>query len=143
MNANTNTPANAVVDSYFEAVGQNDLAALESIVGDDFIQYPPPVGVHQDRQTFVEEWRQRISENPDHALKYERSHQICETVETGPRAGSWVHEWGTYQRSDGGLTFRLSASFQIRDGQIVAIHAYFDRLDIMTQAGFTLTPPNA
>lgn len=130
-----------IVDGYFAAVSNNDLEAIEAIVAEDFVQYPPPVDSRQDRQSFLDEWRIRIAENPDSALNYERSHRITEEVAAGPRAGSWVHEWGTYVRSDGGLSFRLSASFKVHDGRLEAVHAYFDRLDVMTQAGFTLTPP--
>lgn len=131
----------AVVDAYFDAVARNDLPAIEALVAEDFIQYPPPANSQQDRQAFLEEWRQRIDENPDSALEYERTHRMSETVEAGAREGSWVYEWGTYRRTDGQLTFKLSASFRVHNGRIVEVHGYFDRLDIMTQGGFTLTPP--
>lgn len=130
-----------VVESYFNAVANNDLAGIEAVVADDFIQHSPPINSQQDRSAFIEEWRQRIAENPDSALKYERVHRISETIADGPRMGTWVHEWGIYRRTDDTLAFKLAASFKVHDGKLVAAHAYFDRLDVMTQAGFTLTPP--
>lgn len=141
MSTRTDAENETVVDAYFDAVGRNDLPAIEALVAEDFVQHPPQIDSQQDRRAFLEEWRQRIDESPDTALEYEREHRISETVEAGPRSGTWVHEWGTYRRTDGKLSFRLSASFRIHDGQIAETHGYFDRLDIMTQAGFTLTPP--
>lgn len=140
MTTSTETPT-TVVDAYFEAVAQNNIEAIEALLTDDFVQHPPPAGSRQGRDAFVHEWRQRIDEDPDRSLVYERAHHLHETVETGSRAGAWVHEWGTYRRTDGSLTFKLNASFRIAGSRISELHAYFDRLDIMTQAGFALTPP--
>lgn len=138
----TNHPqAEATVEAYFAAVGRNDLAGIEAVLHDDFIQYPPQINIQQDRDAFLAEWSQRFKDSPDTALEYERSHRITEIVEAGSRAGRWVHEWGTYRRNDGGLSFKLAGSFHVRDGRLLEIHGYFDVLDIMTQMGFNLTPP--
>ncbi len=143
MSPDSDDGPESIVDRYFEAVAHNDLDAIESIITEDFVQHPPVVDSRQDRRSFLEEWRLRIAENPDSALEYERVHRLTEEVDSGPRAGSWVHEWGKYVRSDGELSFKLSASFRVHGGRLDEVHAYFDRLDVMTQAGFTLTPPSA
>ena len=130
-----------VVETYFEAVANNDIDAITSVITEDFTQFPPPAGVRQDRDEFIAEWRQRIEDDPTSALKYERAHSVTERIKSGPREGEWIHEWGTYRRTDGLLTFKLNASFRITEGKVSEIHAFFDRLDVMTQAGFTLAPP--
>lgn len=140
MSSETRTPT-AVVESYFEAVATNDLESLGALVSPDFMQFPPIEGARQDRDTFMAEWRTRISEDPVNSLIFERSNRLSETVETGHRSGQWVHEWGTYRRSDNKLAFKLHASFRVLGDCITEIHAYFDRLDIVTQAGFTLSEP--
>lgn len=132
-----------VVDAYFAAVAVNDVAALKALISDDFVQYPPPLGAEQDRDAFASEWDSRVAQNPDSALAYEREHQVLETIESGSRAGEWVHEWGVYRRSDDELAFKLSASFRVSEGRLSEIRAYFDRLDVMTQGGYTLQPPTA
>ena len=137
----TNANPGDVVDAYFDAVAKNDVAAIQALTADDFVQYPPPLGAEQDRPTFIAEWEQRVSENPNSALVYERDHRILETIEDGPRTGEWVHEWGVYRRTDEQLAFKLNASFRLREGRLAEIRAYFDRLDVMSQGGYTLQPP--
>ena len=51
----TNTNPGDVVDAYFDAVAKNDVAAIQALTADDFVQYPPPLGAKQDRSAFVAE----------------------------------------------------------------------------------------
>lgn len=66
-------------------------------------------------------------------------------VLSGNLKGNWVSMWGDYTYTDmqtgKTVSFPLQYTASVADGKITGDRVYYDRLSILTQLGFKVTPP--
>jgi len=135
--------AKAVVRSYFEVVNAGDVALLDRIVADDYLQHA--LGAVPGRETVKRHLAMYRAAFPDLRVGVEdvlgeEDRVVARTVTEGTHTGSFMGHAPTLRR------FRADGldMFRVRDGKLVEHWGVFDTLGMLIQLGlYRPLPPRA
>jgi len=130
-----------VVADFTNALVAGDVAQMRSLMGDKFMAYGPAAADSSNAEQYIKGW-------VEGAYKTATNRKVGFVTQSfkvlqGDLAGNWVSTWGTYTFTQDGknIVVPYQTTFRIADGKIQDSHHYYDNLSIITQLGFTVTPP--
>lgn len=113
------------------------------------VQFVLPGGITLEGREQVKEYTQAIwAAFPDGALAF--GEQICteegvatEVVFTGTQTGPMPTPGGLLPPTGKRVTLRSVSMLRIKDGMVASERVYLDQLEMLTQLGFQVVPPDA
>jgi ketosteroid isomerase-like protein len=128
------------VGDYVNALTAGDLKKAKSMLDKTYMSYGPTATDSSTVEQEMKSWEQNYKTQSDRKVGF-----ITQTfkVTTGPQKGSWVSLWGNYTFTTDGktITFPFQLTASVSNGKITKSFIYFERLSILQQLGYTLTPP--
>lgn len=129
-----------VVSDFLNALTDAHLDKAKSLLADNYLGYgPAPTDSSTVEQT-MSAWQQNYTTQSNRKISF-----VTETfrVLSGDLKGDWVSVWGDYTFTENGKTvkFPLQYTARVTGGKIDTDRAYYDRLYIIQQLGYTVTPP--
>lgn len=135
----------AVVRSLFEAFNDGDLDRAAGLVSDDFelvdvatgLTFQGPEGCRAWLQTFLTALPDARTEIVNVFAEADRV--ATEHVGRGTQTGPLVTPGGTIPATGRNVELRIAEIYELRDGKITRLYAYYDGATLMRQLG--LLPP--
>ena len=131
----------AVVGAYVNALIGGDLEKAKALLAPGFRGYGPSPADSVTAESVMAEWRENYKTHSDRKVSF-----VTQTfrVTAGNLQGDWVSMWGDYVFTISGKTISLpyQMTARVKNGKIDTERIYYDRMYIMQQLGYTLTPPN-
>jgi len=143
----SNKESLAVAKRYMEAVETSNVAAMDSLLADNYMGYGPSVGDSTNKADALRNWKYNV-ENIYESIKYTRHQNLAVTVKEGEEAepGDWVSNWAylTIKYKDGRGTINLwvNAVYKIENGKIARSRTFYNEEDALRQLGYTSTKTN-
>lgn len=137
----------AITKRYMDAVETNNVAAMDSLLADNYMGYGPSVGDSVDKADAIKDWKYN-AENLYESVKYTRHQNIAVTVKEGEQAdpGDWVSNWAyltiKYKDGRGPVNVWVSAVYKIENGKIVRSRTFYNEADVLRQLGYTSVIPD-
>jgi hypothetical protein len=132
-----------VVKKYMDALIAGNVSGAAEFLADDYMGRGPALKDSVNRQQFIDNWTKNWEQFS--AMKYDETAVLPTTVKEGRNAGDWVLNWGTisvdYKDGRPSVKFLIQLTTRVANGKITFTIAYYDVADILTQQGFTFTPP--
>jgi ketosteroid isomerase-like protein len=129
-----------VVTDYLDAVVNNKMDIVESLLSDEYALTGPSNGETSTKAEEIADWKEANKRRTNQKNEY-----VVNTwrVLDGNYKGDWVSIWGTYTFTENGTEIVLPYQYtaMVEDGKIQGAAVYFDNLAIATAMGYTLTPP--
>ncbi len=130
---------------YFDAMIKGDVATMTDLVADNFMQVGPGTKDSVARPAMLVNWK--LAWEQDYtSMSYDRYAILTKTVKEGRVAGDWVLDWGkltmNYKNGKPSITVWYHSAMRIKNGKIERQRIFFDVADLLTQQGFTITPPS-
>ena len=144
----TKTESLAIAKRYMEAVETNNVAAMDSLLADNYMGYGPSVGDSVNKADALSSWKY-IAENVYESVKYTRHQDIAVTVSDGDEVnrGDWVSNWAyltiKYKDGRGPVNVWVNAIYKIENGKIARSRTFYNEADVLRQLGFTTVAPAA
>jgi ketosteroid isomerase-like protein len=133
-----------IVKKYMDALLSGNVAGAGELLADDFKGRGPALMDSLNKQQQIDNWTKNWAEQFS-AVKFDQTAVLATTVKEGPNAGDWVLNWGTisvdYKDARPSVKFLIQLTSRVANGKIAFSIAYYDVADILTQQGFTFTPP--
>jgi len=136
----------AIAKRYMEAVETNNVAAMDSLLADNYMGYGPSVGDSVNKADALESWKYN-AENLYESIKYTRHQNIAVTVKEGEEAeaGDWVSNSAyltiKYKDGRGPVNAWVNAFYKIENGKIVRSRTFYNEADVLRQLGYSIVPP--
>ncbi len=129
-----------VVSDYIKQTAAGDIAKAKSLLADTYMEYGPGSKDSADVAKVVSDWENSYKVTSNRSIGFV---QQTFRVTSGPQKGDWVSVWGTYAFTQNGksVSFPLQITALVANGKIQRTIVYFNELDIITQLGYTITPP--
>lgn len=128
------------VGDYVTALTAGDLVKAKSLLASTYMNYGPAATDSSNVEQEMKEWAENYKTQSDRKVGF-----LSQTfkVTSGPQKGSWVSLWGNYTFTTDGktITFPFQYTASVSNGKILSGIIYFERLSILQQLGYTLTPP--
>jgi ketosteroid isomerase-like protein len=131
----------AVAKRYMQAVESNNVAAMDSILADNYMGYGPSVGDSTNKTDALASWKYN-AEQLYESVTYTRHQSLAVTVKDNEEveAGNWVSNWAylTIKFRDGRGTANLwvNAAYRIENGKIVRSRTFYNESDVLRQLGY-------
>lgn len=129
------------VGDYVKALTAGDLKMAKSMLDKTYMGYGPAATDSSTVEQEMKVWEQNYKTQSDRKVGF-----ITQTfkVSSGPQKGSWVSLWGNYTFTSGGktITFPFQYTASVSNGKINKGIIYYERLSVLQQLGYTLTPPD-
>jgi len=138
----------AIAKRYMEAVETNNVAAMDSLLADNYMGYGPSVGDSVNKADALSSWKY-IAESVYESVKYTRHQDIAVTVNEGDEVnrGDWVSNWAyltiKYKDGRGPVNVWVNAIYKIENGKIARSRTFYNEADVLRQLGFTTVAPAA
>jgi ketosteroid isomerase-like protein len=129
-----------VVSDYLDAIVNNKMDVVESLLSDDYISAGPSNGETSTKAEEITNWKEahkvRTNQKNEYVVNSWR-------VLDGDYKGDWVSIWGTYTFTENGKEIVLPYQYtaMVDGGKIQKAVIYYDNLAVVTAMGYTLTPP--
>jgi steroid delta-isomerase-like uncharacterized protein len=128
-----------LVRRYFELINGSDLSAADEVLAPDVVFFGPraPDGI-RGRRAFVDFVVEVRRSSPD--LTFAERESVAE----GDRVASVFTMTRTHRTEDGDAREIVTEGmdlFDVEDGKIARIRAYFDRLSLLAEMGVLQPPP--
>ena len=132
-----------VIQKYTKALQDGDVAAMNSLFAPDAMIYGLGGGLDSLTVTQHKEYYTTSIENYTHSLSQELHLPV--KVTNNWNEGEWVLAWGvntlTNKANGKTITVPYHTASRLENGKITFIRYWYDMLNIMTQQGFTISPP--
>jgi limonene-1,2-epoxide hydrolase len=132
----------AVAEKYMNAVETMNLAAMDSLLADNYMGYGPSVTDSINKQGAILNWKFLIA-NMYESVKYTRHKEIAVTVKEGETIGDWVLNWALltikFKDGSGPVNVWVNIVYRIENGKIVHSRTFYDEADVMRQLGYSMT----
>ena len=139
-NPNAEADMKVVSDFVNALTVSGDQAKVRSLVSPAFIGHGPAptdsANIDQTLKTWAESYKTQMNRKVSFVTQTFQ-------VTTGNLKGNWVSMWGDYTFTENGKTisFPYQYTARVADGKIVTDRVYYDRMYIVTQLGYKVTPP--
>lgn len=134
----------AVAQKYMMAVETKNLAAMDSLLADNYIGYGPSVGDSANKKEAIDNWKYN-AENLYESIKYTRHKNIAVTVKEGEAMGDWVLTWQyltiKYKDGRGPVYAWVNVVYKMEKEKIVQSRTFYNEADVLRQLGYTIEPP--
>ncbi len=136
----------AIAKRYLEAVQTNNVAAMDSLLADNYMGYGPSVGDSTNKADALNNWKYN-AENLYESIKYDRYQNIAVTISEGEEAeaGDWISNWAyitiKYKDGRGPVHAWVNAIYKIENGKIAHSRTFYNEADVLEQLGYTMEPP--
>jgi hypothetical protein len=130
----------AVTKRYMQAVETNNVAAMDSLLADNYMGYGPSVGDSVNKADALANWKYN-AQNLYESVKYSRYQNIAVTTTEEDEAlpGDWVSNWANvtikYKDGRGPVNIMVNAVYKIENGKIVRSLTFYNEADAMRQLG--------
>ena len=130
-----------VVSDFVNALTlSGDQAKARSLVSPSFMGHGPAptdsANIDQTLKNWSESYKTQMNR---------KNNFVTQTfqVTMGNLKGNWVSVWGDYSFTENGktVTFPYQYTARVADGKIVTDRVYYDRMYILTQLGYKVSPP--
>jgi len=129
-----------VVSDYLDALVNNKMAVVESLLSDGYVGTGPSDGDTETKAEHIANWKEAHKVRTN-----EKNEYVTNTfrVLDGDLKGDWVSTWGTYSFREDGKDIVLPYQFtaDVKDGKIQRSVIYYDNLAVVNALGYTITPP--
>ena len=138
----------AIAKRYVEAVETNNIAAMDSLLADNYMGYGPSVDDSTNKENAIKNWKYN-AENLYESIKYTRYQNIAVTVTADDEAtpGDWVSNWAyltiKYKDGRGPVNVWVNAVYRIENGKIVYSRTFYNEADVLRQLGYKSVMPDA
>ena len=138
----------AIAKRYLEAVETKNVAAMDSLLADNYMGYGPSVNDSTNKADALANWKYN-AENLYESIKYTRYQNIAITVTEKDEAepGDWVSNWAyltiKYKDGRGPVNVWVNAVYRIENGKIVHSRTFYNEADVMRQLDNTSVAPDA
>lgn len=136
----------AIAKKYMEAVETNNVAAMDSLLADNYMGYGPSVGDSTNKADAISNWKYNAA-NLYESIKYTRHQSIAITVTEKDEAdpGDWVSNWAyltiKYKDGRGQVNVWVNAVYKIENGKIASSRTFYNEADALRQLGYTIESP--
>jgi len=134
----------ALAQKYMQAVETKNVAAMDSLLADNYIGYGPSVGDSVNKQEAILSWKDN-SENLYESIKYTRHKELAVTVTEGEAIGDWVLNWAyltiKYKVGKVPVNIWVNVVYRIENGKIVQSRTFYNEADVLRQLRYTIDPP--
>ena len=134
-----------MVSDYVSKLTTNDMEGAKTFLANNYKGYGPGGNDSTDREGAIAQWTATNAEYSDIKLDYVAySEKVTEETTAKNLIGTWVQLWGTfsgYHKSGKTITFPFHSNFRVESGKVLASYLYYDRLQVLTDLGYTVTPP--
>jgi len=133
----------AIAKRYMEAVETNNVAAMDSLLADNYMGYGPSVGDSVNKADALSSWKY-IAESVYESVKYTRHQDIAVTVNEGDEInrGDWVSNWALltikYKDGRGPVNVWVNAIYKVENGKIARSRTFYNEADVLRQLGVGL-----
>ena len=133
----------AIAKRYMEAVETNNVAAMDSLLADNYMGYGPSFGDSVNKADALANWKY-TAENLYESVKYTRYQNIAVTTKEEDEAapGDWVSNWAyltiKYKDGRGPVNLMVNAVYKIENGKIVRSLSFYNEADALRQLGYTI-----
>jgi len=138
----------AIANRYMEAVETNNIAAMDSLLADNYMGYGPSIGDSINKAGALESWKYN-AESMYESIKYTRHQNMAVTVKEGEEAdpGNWVSNWAyltiNYKDGRGSVNVWVNAVYKIENGKIARSRTFYNEADVLRQLGYSMQPPGS
>ena len=135
----------AIAKRYMNAVETNNIAAMDSLLADNYMGYGPSVGDSTNKADAISNWNYNAA-NLYESVKYTRYQNMAITVGEGEQAeaGDWVSNWAyltiKYKDGRGPVNVWVNAVYKIENGKIVRSRTFYNEADVLRQLASTMPP---
>ncbi len=129
-----------VVSDFVNSLVSGDLDKAKSLLDPNYIGRGPSKLDSANVEMTITGWQANNKRTSDRKIAF-----VTQTfkVLSGNLKGNWVSLWGDYTFTQDGKTisFPLQYTALVADGKIMGDQIYYDNLYVVTQLGYTITPP--
>ncbi|GAB2569157.1 hypothetical protein [Spirosoma areae] len=129
-----------VVGGFVNALVSGDVDKAKSLVSATYMGHGPAATDSSTTEQTITRWQQTYKTQMNRKVSF-----VTQTfrVAAGNLKGNWVSLWGDYTFTEAGkaISFPFQYTARVADGTIMSDRIYYDRSSILTQLGFTITPP--
>jgi hypothetical protein len=131
----------AIAKRYMNAVESNNIAAMDSLLADNYMGYGPSFGDSVNKANALANWKY-TAETLYESVKYTRYQNIAVTAKEGDEAapGDWVSNWANltikYKDGRGPVNLMVNAVYKIENGKIVRSLTFYNEADALRQLGY-------
>jgi hypothetical protein len=135
-----------IAKRYLEAVENKNVAAMDSLLADNYMGYGPSVDDSTNKAEALANWKDN-ADNLYESIKYTRYQNIAITVTEKDEAepGDWVSNWAyltlKYKNGSGPVHIWVNAVYRIENGKIVYSRTFYNEADVLHQLGYTNVVP--
>ncbi len=144
-NDTSNSESLAIAKKYMDAVETGNVAAMDSLLADNYMGFGPSVADSTNKQDAIINWKYNVEELYE-SIKYTRYQNIAVTVKEGEQAdpGNWVSNWAyltiKYKDGRGPVNVWVNAAYKIENGKIARSRTFYNEADVLRQLGYTIEP---
>jgi len=134
----------AIAREYMKAVETMNVAAMESLLGDNYTGYGPSVGDSINKIDAILNFKNN-AENLYESFEYTRHKELAVTVKEGEAVGDWVLNWAyltiKFKNESNPVNVWVNIVYRIENGKIVHSRTFYNEADVLRQLGYMITPP--
>ncbi len=129
-----------VVTNYVDAITNNKMDVVSSLLADDYQGTGPSNGDISTKTEVITSWTESHKKRTNQKNEY-----VYNTfrVLNGDLKGDWVSIWGTYMFTEQGKDITLPYQFtaEVKNSKIQRSVIYYDNLAVVQAMGYEITPP--
>ena len=134
-----------LVADYVSKLTTHDMEGARAFLADNYKGYGPGGNDSTDREAVIAQWTATNADYANIKLNYVAySEKVTEENKLKNLIGTWVQLWGTFSgdhKSGKTITFPFHANFRVENAKVLTSRIYYDRLQVLTDLGYTVTPP--
>ena len=134
----------ALAKKYMEAVETKNVAAMDSLLAENYFGYGPSVGDSTNKKDAIASYKYN-AENLYESFEYTRHKELAVSVTEGEAQGDWVLNWAyltiKYKDGRGPINLWVNAVYKIEDGKIAHSRTFYNEADALRQLGYSFQPP--
>ena len=128
----------AIIESYIQAVENNDYEIMESLLADEYVGVGPSVSDTTNREMALATWRKNSDELYE-SINYTKSRTFPISVSGGDYPGEWVTNFAfltiKYKNGDQ-VQLLANTSYKIENSKIINSFTFYNEADAFDQLGY-------
>ncbi len=129
-----------VVGDFVNALVSGELDKAKTLASPAYVGRGPAPSDSANIEQMITNWKENYKTQMDRKVSF-----VTQTfrVLSGSLMGNWVSLWGDYTFKEAGKTisFPFQYTARVANGKVMGDRIYYDRMFILTQLGFKITPP--
>lgn len=134
----------AIAQKYMEAVETQNVAAMDSLLAEEYMGYGPSVGDSTNKEQAILSWKDNV-ENLYESITYTRHKELAVTIKEGEVIGDWVLNWAyltiKYKAVNVPVNIWVNVVYRIEEGKIVHSRTFYNEADVLRQLRYSINPP--